>query len=52
MNSIDKNQIRLDNGQDIIKIEIDEATNGEEAVKLFEKNLLKDCQSHVTNSKI
>jgi hypothetical protein len=29
--------------QDTIKIEIDEASNGEEAVKLFEKNLLKDC---------
>lgn len=49
MNSIDKSQIRLDNGQDIIKIEIDEATNGEEAVKLFEKNLLKDCQSQSCN---
>jgi hypothetical protein len=29
--------------QENIKIEVDEATNGEEAVKAFEKNLLKDC---------
>jgi hypothetical protein len=29
--------------EDIIKLEIDEAMNGEEAVKLYEKNLLKDC---------
>jgi hypothetical protein len=29
--------------QDIIKLEIDEAMNGDEAVKLYEKNLLKEC---------
>ena len=32
-----------------IKIEIDEATNGEEAVIAFEKNLLKDCQNSNCN---
>ena len=31
--------------EDIIKLEIDEAMNGEEAVKLYEKNLLKDCRN-------
>jgi CheY-like chemotaxis protein len=31
--------------QDIIKLEIDEAMNGEEAVKLYEKNLLRECSN-------
>ena len=31
--------------QESIKIEVDEATNGQEAVIAFEKNLLKDCKN-------
>lgn len=37
--------IQKDFLQDIIKLEIDEAMNGDEAVKLYEKNLLKECQN-------
>lgn len=35
----------MEGSQDTIKIEIDEACDGNEAVKQFEKNLLKDCQN-------
>ena len=29
--------------QEFFKLQIDEACNGDEGVKLYEKNLLKDC---------
>ena len=36
---------KIDNQNTSIKLEIDEACNGEEAVNQFEQNLLKDCQN-------